>query len=123
MRTILSILSLILCSCTGYQFATFNPDGSPKMVAQVDATLAEGEASAREMRFPNGTVFTSVQQKYDGTRVAGGYLDMKTTLGLADIMQPAAMKATKDPNKIPKDPNKIPKDPNVIPLNPNKIPE
>ena len=93
------------------------------MIAQVDAILAEGENSAREIVTPNGIRFTSVQQRYDGTRVAGGALDAWTTAGLARIAQPSVIKGTKDPNVIPKNPNVIPKDPNVIPLDPNIIPE
>ena len=105
------------------QVATFHPDGSPKMIAQVDAVLAEGENSAREIVTPNGIRFTSVQQRYDATRVAGGALDAWTTAGLARIAQPSVIKGTKDPNIIPKDPNTLPKDPNTLPFDPNMIRE
>ncbi len=110
-----------LASCVGVQHIAYHPDGTVRSATQVDAILAEGEASAREIVLPNGTRITSVQQKYDGTRVAGGILDMVTTTGLARIAEPALIKGTKDPNIIPHDSNVIPKDPNVIPKDPNII--
>lgn len=93
------------------------------MIAQVDAVLSEGENSAREIVTPSGIRFTSVQQRYDGTRVAGGALDAWTMSSLAKLAQPQAIKATKDPNIIPKDPNTLPKDPNSLPFDPNLIRE
>lgn len=112
---------MLLTSCVGFQHVAFNESGTIKSITQVDATLAEGENSAREVVGPGGVAVRSIQQRYDATRVGGGVLDMLTTTGVAKLMQPSVIKGTKDPNIIPADPNKIPKNPNVIPLDPNKV--
>lgn len=122
-KGLLPALALVLNSCTGAQYATFHPNGTPKMVALLDATLAKGESSAREITLPNGTAFRSVQQNYDGTTVATSYLDGRLTLGLgrAFLKNEAITKKAEGEALIKgtKDPNVIPVDPNVIPVNPN----
>lgn len=127
MKALLSLTALALVSCTGFQVVGFNPDGTPKLLAQVDATLAEGEGSAREIVLPNGIAVRSVQQRYDGTRVAGALIDSATTkFGLKvtgdndkitrTFDGKAKLKGTKDPNFIPANPNETP----PLPLDPNK---
>jgi hypothetical protein len=130
MKAPLFIAVMALSSCTGFQYLAFNPDGTPKGVVQVDATLSEGEGSAREITLPNGVAIRSVQQRYDGTRVAGQILDAGTArLGLKisgsndkitrTFDGKSKLKGTKDPNLIPVDPNVVPENPNIIPVNPN----
>ncbi len=125
-RLPLAFLAATLASCTGAQYVSFHPDGTPKVIALVDATLAKGESSAREITLPGGVVLRSVQQKYDGTTVAATWLDHRVTLGLGrawlrnDAVTrkadgAALLKGTRDPNVIPKDPNLIPVDSNLHP--------
>jgi hypothetical protein len=104
------MLIFSVTGCTGFQYASFHPDGTPKMVAQTDATLAKGEASAREITLPNGVAFRSVQQNYDGTTVATGLIDGKVTLGLGKLLKEERINADNNATAVAIDKNK----PNVI---------
>lgn len=117
-----ALCALAMPSCIGMHYIAFHPDGTPKAALQLDAVMAEGESSAREVTLPNGVAMRSVQQRYDATRVPGAVVDAVGMVKALKIAQPSILKATKDPNVIPKDPNVIPVDPNAIPLDPNVIP-
>lgn len=107
-----AVFSTVLASCTGFQLVTYNKEGKPNMVAQVDATMAEGENSAREIVLPDGTRLSSVQQKYDGTRIPGALIDGNVTKALGSQASDnqrvrdtfdgkAKVKGTVDPQAIP----------------------
>jgi hypothetical protein len=120
MRWALLVLAMLpMTSCTGFQVIAYGKDGTPRMVANVDATMAEGENSAREIVLADGTVMRSVQQRYDGTRVPIGAIDASVAkLGLREAGKTtrnqdtwdgkAKFKGTKDPNIIPDNPETFP---------------
>lgn len=124
MKTLVILPALFLCSCMGFQYTDIrSPDGTVMRVVQVDATMAEGEASAREITHPSGLAMRSVQQRFDGTRVPIGAIDAAVAkVGLREAGQTTRNKDTLDGAvqlKGTKDPNVIPVDPNIIPANPN----
>lgn len=84
------LLACFLTSCGGANFATFHPDGTPKMLASMDGLLHDADATAREqnMSGPNGWSYTSrsVQQNPSGTKAVSKIIDGWATKGIATAL-------------------------------------